>query len=304
MPLLDGAERLGILEVEVMDRDDVYDPGLRAECRWVSMLIGHLVAGLAPHGDAMDRLRLSGPRTPGAQLIWSLLPPLTAGVDDFVISGMVEPRDRVSGDAFDYALSESTARLIVLDAVGHNLQSSLIAAAALSAYRTARQAGCGLYDQARAIDEIIRGHFGDSAFATGVLVEIDLRSGRLRYLNAGHPYPLIMRSGRIVKPLTAGRRAPLGIGSGEASVGEEVLEPDDWLFLYTDGITEARDPAGTFFGEHRLVDFLRREAAAGYPPPETARRLIQAVMAHQRGVLQDDATILLTRWSTGRRFEL
>jgi serine phosphatase RsbU (regulator of sigma subunit) len=44
--------------------------------------------------------------------------------------------------------------------------------------------------------------------------------------------------------------------------------PGDWLILHTDGITEARDEAGNFFGEARLVDFLRREAASSHPPPE------------------------------------
>jgi serine phosphatase RsbU (regulator of sigma subunit) len=46
----------------------------------------------------------------------------------------------------------------------------------------------------------------------------------------------------------------------------------------------------------RLVHFLQREAASGLPPPETVRRLVRAVMAHQDDVLQDDATVLLARW--------
>jgi hypothetical protein len=53
---------------------------------------------------------------------------------------------------------------------------------------------------------------------------------------------------------------------------------------------------GYFFGEERLVDFLRREAASERPPPETVRRLVHAVVRRQRGVLQDDATVLLARW--------
>jgi serine phosphatase RsbU (regulator of sigma subunit) len=57
-----------------------------------------------------------------------------------------------------------------------------------------------------------------------------------------------------------------------------------------------RHETGNFFGKERLVDFLRREAASERPPPETVRRLVQAVMRHQRGVLQDDATVLLARW--------
>ncbi|WP_410675913.1 PP2C family protein-serine/threonine phosphatase [Amycolatopsis sp. cmx-4-68] len=297
VPLLDGAERLGVLDVEVDEVDDLYDPGLRVQCRWLSMLLGHMVTLLSQYGDALDRVRLGTRRTVGAELVWSLLPPLTAAVDSFVVTGVVEPRDSVSGDAFDYALSETTASLMVLDAIGHDLRSGLIAAAALSAYRSARHAGHGLFEQARLIDETISGHFGDAAFATAVLVELDLTTGRLRYINAGHPCPLVMRGGKIVKPLTAGRCLPLGLGLGDLSIGEETLEPEDWLVLYTDGITEARDHTGEFFGEPRLLDFLRREAASGNPPPETARRLTNAVLGHQNGTLQDDATVLLARWT-------
>jgi hypothetical protein len=297
VPLLDGAERLGVLDVEVDEVDDLYDPGLRVQCRWLSMLLGHMVTLLSQYGDALDRVRLGTRRTVGAELVWSLLPPLTAAVDSFVVTGVVEPRERVSGDAFDYALSETTASLLVLDAIGHDLRSGLIAAAALSAYRSARHAGHGLFEQARLIDETISGHFGDSAFATAVLVEVDLTTGRLRYINAGHPHPLVMRGGKIVKPLSAGRCVPLGLGLGDLKIGEETLEPEDWLVLYTDGITEARDHTGEFFGEPRLLDFLRREAASGNPPPETARRLTKAVLHHQNGTLQDDATVLLARWT-------
>jgi serine phosphatase RsbU (regulator of sigma subunit) len=133
---------------------------------------------------------------------------------------------------------------------------------------------------------------------TGVLAELDVASGRLRYVNAGHPPPLLLRDGRVIKELTAGRRVPFGLESAGLTVGEESLEPGDWLALYTDGITEARNAAGDWFGEARLADFLTREIAAGQPPPETVRRLTQAVLKHQGGLLQDDASILLARWST------
>jgi hypothetical protein len=300
VPLLDGVERLGVLDVEVDEEDDLHDPGLRAQCRWLAMLLGHLITLLTQYGDAVDLVRLPTPRTVAGELIWSMLPPLTAGVDSFVVSGVVEPRHGVSGDAFDYALSETTAGLIVVDAVGHDLRSGLIAATAVAAHRHARRAGLDLYGQARTIDETIDRNFGRGAFATAVLAEVDLATGRLRYLNAGHPEPLVMRRGRVVKPLTAGRTPPLGVGIADRAVGEEVLQPQDWLVLHTDGITEARDAEGEFFGDARLVDFLQREAAAGHPPPETARRLIQAILAHQDGVLQDDATVVLARWTHPR----
>jgi hypothetical protein len=299
LPLLDGVERLGVLAVEVDDPSDLYDPGLRSQCRWLTMLLGHLVTLLNQYGDGLDLVRLSKPRSVAGELIWSLLPPLTAGVDNFVVSGALEPRYDVGGDAFDYSLSEVTASLLIMDAVGHDLASGLIAATALAAYRGARHAGHGLYEQARAIDEAVRQQFGHRhAFVTAVLAELDLGTGQLRYINAGHPPPLVMRGGKVGRILSGGRRLPLGLGPTALTVGEETLQSEDWLVLHTDGITEARDRSGQFFGEVRLTDFLQREAAAGHPPPETVRRLIKAVLTHQDGELQDDATVLLARWTS------
>ncbi|GAA1348793.1 PP2C family protein-serine/threonine phosphatase [Saccharothrix algeriensis] len=302
VPLLDGAERLGVLEVEVDDAVDLEHPGLHAQCRWLSILLGHLVSQLARYGDAVDLGRRSPPRNVTGELIRSLMPPMTAGVDDFVVTGAVQPRHEGNGDAFDYSLSETTATLIVLDAAGHDLRSGLVAATALAAHRRARRAGLDLGERARAVDEALGRQLGGGASATAVLAEVDLTTGRLRYLNAGHPRPLVVRGGGVVEPLTGGRRPPLGLGGAERvraepAVAEEVLRPADWLVVHTDGVTEARDPHGAPFGETGLAEFLRREAAADDPAPETARRLVRAVLAHQGGVAQDDATVVLARWT-------
>jgi hypothetical protein len=299
VPLLDGVERLGVLDVALLSSVDLRDPQLRAQCRWLSVLIGHLVTITTNYGDGLESFRRQQPRTPAAELIWELLPPLTAGTDTFVLAGMVEPSYAVGGDAFDYALSQTTASLAIFDAMGHTLGAGFIAAAVLAAYRSARREGHGLYNQARAIDETIVGQFRRGPFATGVLAELELATGRLRYLAAGHPEPLVLRSGKVVKTLTGGRRPPFGVSTAELTIAEEILQPGDWLVLYTDGIIEARNHNGEYFGQSRLIDFLEREAAAAHPPPETVRRLSHAVMAHQSGRLQDDATILLAHWNSG-----
>lgn len=297
VPVQDGADRLGVLEAGLPPGADTHDPALRQHCQWLASLVGHLVATKGQYGDALERTRRDRPRTVSAELLWQQLPPLTAATERFVVSGMLQPIDAVGGDAFDYALSETTVSLAMLDAMGHGLDAGLLASTALAAYRSARRDGRGLYDAAAAIDAAVAGHFPGSAFLTGVLAELDVRTGRLRYVNAGHPPPLLLREGRVVKTLRAGRRRPLGLGGPELTVGEEFLQPGDWLTLYTDGITEGRDAEGAWFGEERLADFLTQALAAGRPPPETVRRLSQAVVAHQNGLLQDDASILLACWS-------
>jgi hypothetical protein len=296
MPLLDGAERLGVLDVTFDHVWDLGDPVLREQVWWLAKLTGHLVVATSQYGDALERVRRQRPRSPSAELVWNLLPPLTAGTGTFLLAGLTEPNTRAGGDTFDYALSENTACLAVLDAMGHGLNAALISAAALAAYRSARRDGQTLPAQVDAIDRTIAAEF-TGAFVTGILAELDLTSGQLAYLVAGHPPPLLLRGGRIVKTLSGGHRPPLGLPTARPAYGTETLEPGDLLVFYTDGVTEARNADGDFFGEARLIDVVRREAAAGHPPPETVRRLIHAVTGYQQGDLHDDATILLARWN-------
>ena len=152
----------------------------------------------------------------------------------------------------------------------------------------------------RTIDRFVTEQGRRRLFVTGVVAQLDLPTGRLRYVNAGHPLPLLMRHGKVVKQLGGGRRTILGLGRDEVPVGEEWLEPDDTVVLYTDGITEARDEERRMFGVDRLIGHLERSAAAGLPAPEMLRRLSHDVLEHQRGVLQDDATLVVAQWSSGR----
>jgi hypothetical protein len=297
VPILDGGDRLGVLEAGLTSASELYDPVLRQQCQWLADLLGHLLASMGSYGDELERFRRRRPLAPSSELIWQQLPPLAAGSDTFMLAGMLEPSYQAGGDAFDYALSEHTVSLGIFDAMGHGMSAAVVAAAALAGYRCVRRDGRRVVDQAASIDDVVSTTFPRSVFVTGVLAELDIASGHLRYVNAGHPPPLLLRQGRVVKELGGGRRVPFGLEATGLTVGEEILEPGDWLALYTDGITEARDGSGAWFGESRLKEFLTRAIAAGQAPAETVRRLTQAVMEHQGGLLQDDATVLLARWT-------
>ncbi|MGW8889095.1 PP2C family protein-serine/threonine phosphatase [Streptomyces sp. NPDC055749] len=82
----------------------------------------------------------------------------------------------------------------------------------------------------------------------------------------------------------------------KATLCREQLHPGDRLILYTDGITEAKDPSGEEFGLERFVQFILSHNAEGLPVPETLRRLVHSVLDYQKGQLQDDATVLFMEW--------
>jgi hypothetical protein len=296
VPMVDGAERLGV--VEVLARQPAADPDLlRRHCEVLAGLVGHLVTVKMPYGDTLHLARRTRPMTPAGELMTQLLPPLTFGCHQLAISAVLEPCYDVGGDAFDYAVDGSIARVMVLDAMGRGLKAGLTCATALAALRAARRDGHGLYAMARAADAALTEQFPDLRFVTGVLAELDMDTGRLRYINAGHPAPLLLRQGKAVRHLPGGRRLPLGIDDSKIEVGEEMLQPHDRLLMYTDGVVEAYDRSGERFGVNRLVDLAERYAAAGLPSSETLRRLAHGVLEHQIGPATDDATLLLLEWS-------
>jgi phosphoserine phosphatase RsbU/P len=303
-PLVDGVERLGVLEVNLPAHTDPESLEAKRQIRRLALLVAHLIAVKSPYGDGLDRPRRRRPRTVASELLWQMLPPLTFACRGLVLSGMLEPCYEVAGDAFDYAVTERTAHMLMVDSTGHDLQSGAVSAAVLAAARKARREGHDLPDTVALVDETVALHFSEDRFATGVVADLDLATGLLTYVNAGHPAPLLMRGGRVVKSLDQGHRPMFGVGDHvrgkpETPVGTEHLEHGDRIVLYSDGVVEARDAAGDFFGVDRLVDTLVRGAAGDHPAPETLRRVIHAVLDHQGGMLQDDATMLIAEWASG-----
>jgi hypothetical protein len=294
LPLLDGTERLGVLEV-------LAEPGdtdrLRRAFSPLSALIAELVVSKGQYTDTFERARRALPMGVPAEMLWRQLPPLTFAADRFVVAAQLEPWNEVGGDCFDYSIDRDLLRLAIFDAMGHGLGATLLAGVALAAYRNARRSGQTLVETARTIDGTLSAQFGDESFVTGVLAELDLTTGTLCTLVAAHPAPLLVRAGRSLGELQTEPGFPLGFGQRDDTVVRVSLEPGDRVVMFSDGVVEARANDGAFFGTDRLVDLLVRQEARRQTPPETLRRLVLAVLEHQGGMLQDDATLVMLEWA-------
>lgn len=292
VPVRDGVERLGVLSLDFGTRDT----RMEEQALVFGSLVGEVLLSRSMYGDAMERTRRTHQMTVAAEVQWGMLPPSTFGTDRVTITGAVEPAYEIGGDAFDYAMNGDHLHLALLDGMGHGLAAATLVAVALAAYRNARRSRMHLLETAVTIDGVVTGQFGGDRFVTGVLAELDCVTGELVFINAGHPPPMLLRQGRVVKELTAPPLLPFGFGDAQLSSTTEWLEPGDRLLVYTDGVVEARQEDGEFFGEQRLIDFVERECASGQSSPEILRRLTTAVLTHQAGALQDDSTLLLVDW--------
>ncbi|MGI5118352.1 PP2C family protein-serine/threonine phosphatase [Marinactinospora thermotolerans] len=295
VPLVDGVERLGVLRVGV----EVDDAATREAARALADLVALLVASKRPHSDTYAGLVRSRPMSVSAEVQWTLMPPSTFANDDVVVSAALEPAYHIGGDAFDYALAGDLLRLAIFDATGHDLASGLAATIAMGCNRNQRRQGRGLVETSEAIDAEVGEQFGGTRSVTGLLADLDLRTGVLTWVNRGHHPPLVIRGGRWVAELSCPPALPMGMPlPSDPEACQTQLEPGDRLVLYTDGIIEARSSRGDFFGLHRFIDFIIRRMADGLSTPETLRRLVETVLRHQDGRLEDDATVLLVEWGT------
>jgi Stage II sporulation protein E (SpoIIE) len=311
LPLIDGTDRLGVLGVTVngpraLEEDDGL---LGVRLRRFAALVAELIATKTSYGDTIVRTRRRTEMGLAAEVQWGLLPPLTFACEQVVVAGALEPAYEVAGDSVDYAVDAGYARFAVLDGMGHGLHSAQLATLAVAAYRNARRSGRSLTETAHRIGDAIAEVYNGDAFTTAVIAELDTDSGTLSWVNAGHPEPLLLRDGRLVKSLHIEPGVPLGLGLGLATstaygVGTERLQPGDRVLLYTDGVTDARSPDGEFFGIDRLIDLLTRNLASGLPAPEVMRRIVRSLLEHQQGQLVDDATLLLVEWCSGTQSTL
>jgi serine phosphatase RsbU (regulator of sigma subunit) len=297
LPLLDSAERLGVVSVRV---ETAIDEKLLSELMAVVSLTAETIANKAVYGDMIARTRRTEELTVAAEMRWSMLPPLTFTGRNLTISGVVEPAYAIAGDTFDYAVNGDCAHIAIIDAVGHGLEAARIANLAVVAYRHSRRRDLDQIDTYEVMDAVVAQEFGHEQFATAQTAVLTLSTGQLRWLNAGHPPPMVVRQGHRLD-LVSEVSLPIGLSGAadppiQPKLADVFLEPDDFVLFFTDGVVEARSIDGEEFGRDRLGDLIERTIAAGQTPAETMRVLGHAVLDHQMGVLQDDATLLGLAW--------
>ncbi len=292
VPLLDGTDRVGVLAftADSPDEDD------RRLARRFAGLVADVLVTKSMYTDRFFQVRRMRSMSLSAEMLWSLLPPLMMTTPQVAVAGILEPAYDVGGDCFDYALNDDVLHVGIIDAMGHGLDAAVMATVALAAYRHARRNDVDLPDVYAAMDQAILDQFDEDRFVTAQMARLDVGTGLLRWVNAGHPRPLLLRNHEVVRALRSPTTLPVGIGGAAPHVSEERLDPGDRVLFYTDGIIEEHVRGGEEFGQARLIDEIERADQAGGSVQHTVRRLSHALMRERNGATSDDATLFLVEW--------
>jgi hypothetical protein len=289
VPVTDRGDAIGLIELILPEEPA---PSTVAEVASAAHAMAFVVMSARRHTDVFEWGQRTSPFSLAAEIQRRLLPAsYTCEAAQFTLAGWLEPASSVGGDTFDYSLDRSSLQVSITDAVGHQVTAALLATLLVGSLRNGRRRGLDLAGQAEYAGDAVKENARDGDFVTGQVARIDLRTGTAVIVNAGHPFPLRLRDGRVTE-IELDIDVPFGVHGGPAfRVQPLPLEPGDRLIFLTDGMQERNaaslDVAATL------------AATADLHPREVVHELGAAVLRATEGDLRDDATMVCLDWYGG-----
>lgn len=272
----------------------------------------HLLATIASHcGTVIEHVRLREARAElerlrqrqeamdrenryAAQIQRNMLPAGPLELSGWRVAGQLVPAAEVGGDGYDFRrIGDGRMCATISDVEGKGIPAAVLA---VSMQMLLREVFGGEWSfeaaQRHLCRDVAEAHSG--RLITLVAADLDAASGMLRYVRAGHPYPLVRRRDGRVEPLTAGG-LPLGVcADAPMEFGHVLLAPGDAVLLYTDGVSEALDGHGRMFGDG-VLESCWREAGAR-PPEQAVKHVVRTVLdyrAHAKREQDDDIAVVV-----------
>jgi serine phosphatase RsbU (regulator of sigma subunit) len=244
------------------------------------------------YSDLYEWGQRTSPLALAAEIQRRLLPAsYTCEAGQFSLSGWLIPANEAGGDTFDYILDRDILHLSITDAMGHGVQAAQLATLAVGSLRNSRRRGAGVLDMAQTVSRAVAEHGREDQFVTGQVLRLELATGALEFVNAGHARPLLVRGG-VVTPLDIDADPVFGVLPDlPYQLQHVVLEAGDRLVLLTDGMYERN-------AEAAQVDQLLATLGELHPR-EAVQALTAAVLGATDGDVLDDASALVLDWYGG-----
>ncbi len=228
----------------------------------------------------------------------SILPRMTIQDQRVALSARIIPAQEVGGDFYDYAiLDKHHLSFVIADVSGKGIPAALFMAISRTLLKSISMFVATPRSCVQRLNDLLAAENDQMLFVTLFYGILDLRTGALQFVNAGHHHPYLLRHSGTLEQVPGINGPAVGVmqGIGYAQ-GQLVLEPGDTLYLYTDGITEAFDPNQNLYGNRRLEATLSAMPANAFPDT-ISDRIIQDMRAFEQGFRQtDDITSLCLRY--------
>ena len=205
------------------------------------------------------------------------------------------PAHEVGGDFYDFfPIDENRIGLVMADVCGKGITAALYMMSAKTAIKNMLQAGYPLPEAINKANKSLCDNGAPLMFVTAFIGILDLRTGQVEYINAGHCPPL-KKTKKAYEYVDVIKNIVLGVNAGyDYKVGKITLQENERLFLYTDGVTEAQSKEKKFLGAERLLEILNQEQL---PSSETLEHIYKHIKKFTKDAAQfDDITMMIVEF--------
>ncbi|HZG92809.1 MAG TPA: PP2C family protein-serine/threonine phosphatase [Pseudonocardia sp.] len=289
VPVTDRGDAIGLIELDLPYHPDAT---VVSDIEAAGHALAYIVVANRRHTDLFEWGQRSTPFTLAAEIQRRLLPAaFTCEAGQFTIAGWLEPASSVGGDTFDYSLDQHSLQVSITDAAGHDVAAALLATVLVGALRNERRRGADFAEQVRNANDALVANSTVGQFVTGQVMHVDLDGGTATIVNAGHPFPLRLRHGRV-EEIALEIDLPFGLEAGRSfRVQRFPLEAGDRIVFITDGMVEREAEVADLPAV--LVD------TDGLHPRQVVHVLGDSVLRITGGSLRDDATVVCLDWYGG-----
>jgi phosphoserine phosphatase RsbU/P len=285
IPLKSGEKLVGVFSASHPELDAFPPEQLRilqAFCDHIAIAIDN---ALCFQNERAARAVLDRDAQEARVIQQALLPKSSPYIPGFMISGRSEPARAVGGDWYDFiSFPDGRWGIVLADVSGKGTAAALLMSATRGIFRSLAEACCTPAEVLTRLNQLLVNDFPAGKFVTMVYGVLDPKARTVTFANAGHLQPLLINNG--VHFLETERGLPLGLASGDYSETSVRLTAGSKLVFYSDGITEAVNPAEEEYSPGRLAEYAAQPAAS-------AVSIIDDVRAFANGSgVRDDATVV------------
>jgi len=281
---------LGTLSQRLEQSENHTIADLREKNRLLQQAYDELKAAQA---QIIEKEKLERELEVARQIQLSILPRSLPQNGRFEFGARMIPMSAVGGDFYDVLqLENGSLAVAVGDVTGHGVPAALLMALTVTLLRAEARRIESPSEVLLAVNRELMQVNDTGYFVTALYGILHDSDGKFHYARAGHSVPLVLDAGR--QPIEVGHGVGHPLGLFEEMLVDEAsldLAPGSLLLLYTDGVTEAVDAQGEFFGDERLLAALQSSNGTG--PDQTCEAVWSALQAYQAGASQEDDVTLL-----------